>query len=220
MQAAIAPLQRVSAAELAVNALRTMIVDGRLKPGERINEVRLAAQLGISRTPLREALNRLAAEHAIAGMPNVGYTVLPLTLDEFEQIYDLRPILDPEALRLAGPASKAQLRRLRAIDERLAVERDPHRALALDDAWHDELLASCPNRVLLEIIAGITMRTRRYELALMRETRSVVRATEDHGRIIAALNANDLDAACSALKQNMQSGRGTIVAWLRERGGV
>src|SRR5579871_2702194 len=109
MQLAIKPLQRATVAELAVEALRSLIVDGTLKPGERINEVRLAGQLGVSRTPLREALNRLAAEHAVTGTPNVGYVVHPLTIEEFEQIYDIRPILDPEALRLAGIPSKEQL---------------------------------------------------------------------------------------------------------------
>jgi DNA-binding GntR family transcriptional regulator len=217
MQQTIRPLQRRTAAELAVEAVRSMIVGGTLRAGERINEVRLAGQLGVSRTPLREALNRLAAEHAVEGTPNIGYMVHPLTLEEFEQIYDIRPILDPEALRLAGIPSKERLATLVRIGKGLAGERDPHRVLELDDAWHRELLAGCPNRVLLQIIDGIVLRTRRYELALMRERQSIARASEDHDRIIAALRQGDLDAACAALKHNMQSGRAAIVEWLKGR---
>jgi DNA-binding GntR family transcriptional regulator len=74
-----------------------MIVDGVLGAGEHVNEVHLAARLGASRTPLREALNRLVAEGALDARPRLGYFVKRLTLDEFDQLYDIRPLLDPEA---------------------------------------------------------------------------------------------------------------------------
>jgi hypothetical protein len=92
--------------------LREMIVDNRLQAGERINEVHLSARLGVSRTPLREALIRLEAEGALASFPRSGFFVRPLTLAEFEQIYPMRALLDPEALRLAGLPSPKRLERL------------------------------------------------------------------------------------------------------------
>src|SRR5262249_40350900 len=91
---------RLSRANISADgaaAVRAMIVDGRLPAGERINEVRLAEQLGVSRTPLREALNRLSSEGALTSAPRIGYFVRPLTLEEFQQIYAIRPLLDPEA---------------------------------------------------------------------------------------------------------------------------
>ena len=75
---------------------------GAFREGDRLNEVHLAAQLGVSRTPVREALNRLAAEGALDSRPRIGYSVKPLTEAEFTQLYDVRPILDPAALRMAG----------------------------------------------------------------------------------------------------------------------
>src|SRR5579862_5669072 len=95
-----------------VATLRRMILDGRLPAGQRINEVRLASALGVSRTPLREALARLAQEGALSAMPNIGYSVRPLAADEVEQLYDIRPLLDPEALRLAGLPSPQRLEHL------------------------------------------------------------------------------------------------------------
>src|SRR6185437_11882915 len=89
-------LPRTSASRAAADAVREMIVDGRLPPGARVNEVRLSGALGVSRTPLREALGRLAAEGALTSAPAIGYTVRPLSADEFEKLYDIRPILDPE----------------------------------------------------------------------------------------------------------------------------
>ncbi|MBS0298218.1 MAG: GntR family transcriptional regulator [Proteobacteria bacterium] len=213
----VVALKRTNASEQVAEAVRAMIVDGRLAEGERINEVRLSTALGVSRTPLREALGRLAAEGALTSAPNLGYFVRPLTLEEFEDVYGLRPILDPEALRLAGLPSPERLARLEALNRDLAKARTPEEAIALDDAWHLELLADCPNRLLLEMIGNVILRTRRYELALMRETVNVLNATGEHDAILAALGASDLDGACRALKRNMQSGREPILAWLSER---
>ncbi len=194
-----------------------MIVDGRLAEGERINEVRLAAQLGVSRTPLREALNRLSSEGALTSATNFGYFVRPLTLDEFEQLYAIRPILDPEALRMAGLPSKARIAKLEALNRKLAAARDPAAAIELDDDWHFMLLADCPNQVLIEMIKNIILRTRRYELALMRETRNVLRAVDDHARIVEALRSGNLKGACAALAANMQSAGEPVSDWLRKR---
>lgn len=217
MQAEAALSLRDNISDSVAAELRRRIVDGRLPPGERINEVHLARQLGVSRTPLREALSRLAAEGALTTVPRIGFFVRPLSLEEFEQIYDIRPILDPEALRLAGLPDSRTLERLDKLNRRLATVRDPEAAIAVDDEFHLLLFDRCPNRVLIEMIQNIILRTRRYELALMRETPNVLRATEDHQRILAALRRRDLRAACAALKRNMQWGRAPIVGWLKAR---
>jgi DNA-binding GntR family transcriptional regulator len=199
-------------------AVRRMIVDGLLPEGGRINEVHLAHELGVSRTPLREALNRLAAEGAVTMSPRIGFFVRPLSLEEFQQIYAIRPLLDPEALRLAGVPAPKKLERLVRLNDKLRNSAGSEAAIALDDQWHLELVDDCPNRVLIELIENIILRTRRYELALMRESVNVARATDEHANILAALKANNLRAACAALKQNMQSGFAPIASWLQQRG--
>jgi DNA-binding GntR family transcriptional regulator len=218
MQTETLKLARENTSETVANRLRQMIVDGRLAAGVRINEVHVSQALGVSRTPLREALARLANEGALNAVPRIGFFVRELTLDEFEQVYDIRPLLDPEALRLAGVPSAKHLDHLEKLNRKLAAARDAETAIALDDQWHLALLANCPNRVLIELIENIILRTRRYETALMRETKNVIRATDDHARILTALRRDDLPAACAALKQNMQSGRAPIVEWLKRQG--
>ncbi len=197
--------------------VRNMIVDGRLPAGERINEVHLAQHLGVSRTPLREALHRLAHEGALTSAPRIGYFVRPLTLEEFQDIYPLRSLLDPEALRLAGIPSKEQLDHLRELNNRLERARGANAIIQLDDDWHLQLINGCPNRVLVDLIKQFVQRTHRYEIALMREQRNVSRACAEHRRIMAALARRDLDAACDALRANLQSGYAPILAWLKAR---
>src|SRR5690349_21308913 len=106
-------LSRDNLSDQAAGLVRTMIVNGELPAGHRINEVHLALRLGVSRTPLREALAGLEREGALTSVPRIGWFVRPLTLDEFRQIYPIRGLLDPEALRLAGLPSPDLLKRLR-----------------------------------------------------------------------------------------------------------
>ena len=209
-------MQINTAATAAADAVRAMIIDGRLTDGARINEVHLSAELGVSRTPLREALSRLVSEGALNARPRLGFFVRPLKVAEFDQLYDLRPLLDPEALRLAGVPSTATLKRLERMNASLAT-RTGVAAVELDDAWHLELIGACPNKVLVEMIENVIARTRRYELALMREAKNVTVAAADHSEILHALRKDDLAAACAALKRNMQSGKAPILEWLHAR---
>lgn len=215
---ATAPLiAHESLSELAAVIVRNMIVDGRLPAGARINEVHLSRQLGISRTPLREALAGLEREGAIDSVPRIGWFVRPLTLEELRQLYPIRPLLDPEALRLAGLPSPDRLRQLRALNSRIAHEPDADTIVDLDDQWHRLLIARCPNALLLELIEQIIRRTRRYELALMREGRNVAVAAGNHDDIMRALADGDLAAGCAALRRNLETGFAPIAAWLAER---
>ncbi len=220
MQIIDRPLQHLNLSEAVIERLREMIVDGQLSAGERINEVQLSERLGVSRTPLREALARLAVEGALNSVPRIGYFVCPLTIEDFEQIYPMRAILDPAALKLAGVPDAQTINRLKQMNEKIEAERHAAQAIDLDDEWHRELLKGCPNGVLLGLIAQFAQRTRRYELALMRERKGVAGAVAGHTQIITALEAGRLDAACEALRDNMSEGKGGIVQWLRGRAPV
>lgn len=208
-------MQHDTVSDAVAVEIRSMIVDGRLPPGERINEVHLATQLGVSRTPLREALARLAHEGALRAVPRIGYSVLALTLEEFEQIYPIRPLLDPEALRLAGVPARETLDELRAINDELERAKKPEEIIRLDDEWHLLLVDGCPNKVLLDLIKQFMLRTRRYELALLRDAKNASRACAEHRRITAALKRRDLEGACDALRSNLQSGYAPILDWLK-----
>jgi DNA-binding GntR family transcriptional regulator len=202
--------------ELA-NVIREMVVDGALPAGSRINEVHLARDLGVSRTPLREAIVGLVREDTLVAVPRVGAFVKPLTVDEFEEIYSIRNILDPEALRLSGLPSPEQIDRLERLNAQMRAAADPDAAIALDDEWHLLLVENCPNKVLLGLIQDFMRRTRRYELALMRERQQVEVASDTHAEIIAALRRADLKAAGKILKRNLETGREPIRRWLIER---
>jgi len=197
--------------------LRDRIVDGRLAPGSRINEVRLAASLRVSRTPLREALAGLSSEGSLVAVPRRGFFVSPLSEEEFRHLYPIRALLDPEALALSGVPSRDRIVRLDALNKKILAAGKPEDVLRLDEAWHLELLAGCPNPILVDFIRRLMARTRRYELALVRERGGFRASVEDHETILRALEAGDLAGACAALRRNMQSGTGPILRWLAGR---
>ncbi|MFV3130495.1 GntR family transcriptional regulator [Niveispirillum sp. KHB5.9] len=210
-------ISRSSVSSSVAASIRAMILDGRLADGERINEVKLAAALGVSRTPLREALNRLASEGALLSVTGHGHTVAPLSVAEFDQLYDIRPILDPAALAMCPLPSDERLAELAAVNAEFRRADDGEHAIDLDNQWHLLLLADCPNRVLVGMIESIIAKTRRYELALLRERPHVQAAGDDHDRIMDALGDGDRDGACDLLRRNMQSGKQPVLAWLRAR---
>ena len=212
-----ASFDRKNISQELTNTVRQMIVDGAIPASSRINEVHLARDLGVSRTPLREAIACLVREDTLVSIPRLGAFVKPLTVDEFDQIYSIRNLLDPEALRVAGMPSEQQLKRLERLNAKIEAASDSDTIIDLDDQWHLLLVDHCPNKILIDLIRDFMRRTRRYELALMRERQQVDVATDTHAKIIAALRRRDVGRAASILKDNMESGREPIRRWLLER---
>lgn len=198
-------------------AVRERIVEGRLAAGSHVNEVRMAAELGVSRTPLREALARLAAEGALVVKPRLGFHVTPLTEAEVRQIYPMRALLDPEALRLSGLPGPERMTHLEVLNARIAAAKKPRDVVLRDNDWHLALVEPCPNKVLVETIVQFMQRTCRYELVLLGDDGAMVAA--GHAKILAAIKAGDLGRACAALKKNMEAGVEDLVCRLRRKDG-
>ena len=213
-------LARDNLSEVIAREVRDRIVSGALAAGRRINEVHLARELAVSRTPLREALTRLAGEERVEVNPRQGFAVPPLSVAEVEELYPIRARLDPWALSLAGLPGKDALRALDALNRELAARADePAAVIELDDRFHMALVAGCRNRALLALIRQMMWRTRRYEHLYFSERRHVAAAARTHRAILARLRAGDLDGACTHLRDNMQTASPELVAAIRARGG-
>lgn len=201
-------------AEIAEH-VRERIATGDLAAGERINESELAATLDVSRTPLREALSRLAAEGLVSVRARRGFFVQALPPVRVRELYQVRAILDPAALELAGLPGAGQLHRLEELNEAIESSAgDWERTIELDDAWHVELLSHCPNETVLQLIRRFMLRTRPLERAYMAEHPNVEVAVREHEKIMAALDADDLEGGVEALRRNMTSAIPVVMAWM------
>src|SRR5688572_14607614 len=122
------------------------ISTGTLAPGTRVKDTHLAGELGVSRTPVREALLRLAREGVLAADMGRGFRVQPLDRVEMEETGAILATLEGLALTLSGDISTEQLGQLSELDRELgAVRADPNRCIDLDQQWHQTLLQGCPN---------------------------------------------------------------------------
>ena len=195
--------------------IRNRIVTGKLRPSTRLNEVHLAQEFEVSRTPLREALFGLVNESFVTEVPRRGFFVARLSVDEILELYRIRQILDPAALKMAGLPDEVRLERLWELNARIGEAKSPRRIIELDDEWHLLLVSGCGNQILLDLIQQFMARTRRYELAYMSEAKNVGVATDEHDKIIAALEERRLAAACKQLEQNMASAEGPLIKWVR-----
>jgi len=191
------------------------IVRGDLAPSEGINEAELSSRLGVSRTPLREAMLGLMQEGFITATPGRGFSVRALTREDAEAIYPILSALEGLALRSAWPISSLRLRQLEAANQKLESARsDPGVALARDREWHALLLADCSNRLLLSIIENLKDHAARYEDAFMRHSGQVILSVAQHREILAAIRRDDLSRALELLEKNWRVSLDFLGPWL------
>jgi len=196
--------------------LLQMVQRGELAPGSRIRDAALAGRLGVSRTPVREALLRLAREGVLDADTGRGFRVRRLDRVELRDVGAILAELEPLALRLAGEFPPERLERLGEIARQLEQTRgDIGRAVELDETWHRLLLEGCPNRRLLELIATLRQVPRRYVHAYLREAGRVSLSTLHHSRLLAALRAGDHDAAADLLERRWRRGIEEMETWIR-----
>ncbi len=191
------------------------LLRGELPPGSRVVESELAGELGVSRTPLREALFRLEQEGFLQADLARGFTVVPLTAREVREIYPIIWTLECLALSSIGQTERVPLKELEQINVDLAQgQEDPADKLTLDSRWHEVLLRNCPNRRLLQMITSLKQVAYRYERAYMREAALVETSVEQHRLISDALERGDLAQAATLLEQNWRFGMNALLQHL------
>lgn len=189
---------------------------GVIAPGGRIRDAELAAELGVSRTPVREALIRLAREGALDADVGRGFRVRRLEPEELQEVGAILAVLEPLALDLVPDFSPERLDRLAVIARRLEQTRgDIDACIELDDEWHRTLLEECPNRRLLGLIETLRQTPRRYLRHYLKQAGRLSLSTVHHGRIAGALGRGDRAAARELLERRWRKGLEEIVSALR-----
>jgi DNA-binding GntR family transcriptional regulator len=196
-------------------AVLARIYRGDLPPAGRVRDTQLAAQLGVSRTPVREALLRLSREGVLEADMGRGFSVRPLDATEMRESGLILSALEQLALQLSGDFPSTRLARLGEIDRELSATRgDADRCIDLDEEWHRTLLEGCPNTRLRTIISTLWQVPRRYMRAYLQDAGRVSLSTQHHARIIEALRRNDRTAALERFKHHWQRGIEELGAWI------
>jgi DNA-binding GntR family transcriptional regulator len=208
----------LTSAERAADVLRGVILAGELPAGARLGEVELAERLGVSRTPVREALGRLAAEGLVQIVPNRGARVATWSVAELEGVFELRALLEPQLTALAVPqATAADADELYALAHEMAAVGAPGPAqdlealVPLNRAFHDRLVALAGHPALAGALAGavhppiVARNFHAYDDASLR------RSLAHHVEIVAALRAGDPEWARAVMTAHIRNARAVML---------
>jgi DNA-binding GntR family transcriptional regulator len=214
----------LTSAERTLATLRELILDGDLRPGTRLGEVELAERLGVSRTPVREALSRLAAEGLVEIAPNRGARVATWSVAELEGVFDLRASLEPQltgfAVARATPEDVAELEELaqRMVDVGTpGSDQDLDALVPLNRAFHDRLVALAEHPALAAALAAaiktpiVVRNFHTYDEASLR------RSLAHHAEIVAAVRAGDPAWAQAVMTAHISNARAVMVRAARDQ---
>jgi DNA-binding GntR family transcriptional regulator len=216
-------MHRPTLSEHAYQSIRNLILGGHVAPGEKLPLERLAGQLSMGTTPLREALSRLAVEGLVIGHGQRGYWAASVSLDEFQQITDLRLDLEPKAFGLSVQKGDmewegrvvASFHQLSRVTTRLATEPE---AAAPDwerhnKAFHMTLIESCGNAWLLRFTGMLFEQSERYRhLSVAARAVPPKKTHDEHEALMRAALDRDPERAVKVLTEHIRASASAAIA--------
>ena len=202
-------MKHPSLKEIAYQAIREKILAGSFPPGERIREDQLAAEISMSRTPVREAINQLAAEGLVNNIPRRGIYLRSISPEQLAELLDVRKALETLSVRrCAERADQDTVRQLEAIQQdfaRALAEHDYGACNQLDSRFHREIARLSGNGALARFLADIEdtmLIARQLEKRTDSERKNRI-TLEEHARILACVAARDAEGAVQAVIANL-----------------
>lgn len=192
------------------------IREGRLGPGERLRETELAERLGVSRTPIREAIRQLEADGIVAHVPRQGATVRTLDYAEVMELYEMRAVFEGTAARLAArAASDIEIDELEDMNRALESLGNAPEAFVLNRQFHAALLDAAKNRFLSRAMAGLHKTLMILGPTTLAEPARAAQAVEEHRAVLDALRARDGASAEAAMRTHIERAQRMRVRSLR-----
>lgn len=198
----------LTVAESVYQKLRDHIIFGSFKPGQRLAEEQLAEQMGVSRTPVREALLRLEQEGLIQMLPRQGAVVRRLSLEEARQVYEVRALLEGLAARLAvqhmTPQALSAIREALDASFEVMEQQDTRRLVIHNNHFHDLIVETARNVVLKKILNLLRTQVNLLRITLWSTFPDRLEQTlREHERIYEAMAAGDEDGAEQAAREHI-----------------
>lgn len=207
-------LKASSLRDQALRVVRASIISGELKPGELYALGTMAEQLGVSVTPVREAVLDLAREGLVVLARNRGFRVREITDDDLDEIVEFRRIIEVEAVRLiaqrglVSEAKAAELRESAKASEKCAAAGDRVGFLDNDRDFHLGLLGCLGNERMLRVVGSLRDQSRLYGLDRIAGTASLMQSTKGHEDLLDAVVAGRADEAAAVMDRHLSHARG------------
>ena len=207
--------------DVVFNTLRQAILRGELQPGERLMEIQLAQRLGVSRTPVREAIRKLELEGLVLMIPRRGAEVAEITRQDLEDVLEVRAALEELAVKDAcehitdeqlqdlKKAANEFKRSLEGTDLVACAEADIH--------FHEIIYAATNNKRLVQMLNNLREQMYRYRMENLKDKRTYRTLVEEHDAIRRALKKHDKEKAGAAINVHIENQRRSILASIMEK---
>jgi len=208
--------------QLVVESLREKILSGEIKAGQPLRQAALAAELNVSRIPVREALLQLEGEGLVAFEPHKGATATQLNADQVDELFELRAMLEADLLanslpRLSNEKLEEATQLLKKLDKALGKENAANTWSKLNSDYHNCLYSGAERPQTQDLVSTLNKNADRYIRMHLLWAGGISKAESEHNEILALCKARDVEKAVALLKQHILGSRDEIKAFLNER---
>ena len=207
--------------DVVFNTLRRAILRGELKPGERLMEIQLANKLGVSRTPIREAIRKLELEGLVLMIPRKGAEVAEITEKNLRDVLEVRCALEELAVQLA--CDRIERNRIRELHAAAAHFRDIRdsdditQIAAADEAFHDVIFKATGNERLIQLLNNLREQMYRYRIEYLKKKECYPQLLKEHATIMKAIEEHDKEKATRITGQHINNQVDTVVDTIRHK---
>ena len=205
--------------DVVFNTLRQEILTGKMKPGERLMEIHLANKLGVSRTPIREAIRKLELEGLVIMIPRKGAEVAQISWKSLKDVLEVRRALDVLAIELACERmTQEELESLyRACEsfEEATKTKDTRKIAEADVAFHDIIVASTGNKRLIQLVNNLSEQMYRYRFEYIKDSSQHRMLIEEHKEMYRSIQNKDKIAAADVVKKHINNQEEAIIRQLQ-----
>lgn len=210
--------------EVVFDALREAIIDGILRPGERLMESQLAGELGVSRTPVREAIRKLELEGFVVMIPRKGAYVAGISLKDIADVFEVRAALEALATVLAAERiTEEELEELERILVRKAEiieQQEIALFIELDKKFHDTLYRSSRNQRLIQILTNLQDEVHRFRSVSLAYPGRMPVALDEHRKVVEALAERDIALAEALAWEHIENAENSLMEAVRKKGDI
>jgi len=206
--------------DVVFQTLRQAILRGELEPGERLMEIHLADRLGVSRTPIREAIRKLELEGLVVMIPRRGAVVASITEKDMKDVLEVRRTLEMLAVEVAcDRITPEQLDKLHDATEnfqKTCAGADLIQLAQADVAFHDVIYNAANNQRLVTTLNNLREQMYRYRMEYLKDTSSYERLRDEHAMIYEGIRRKDKQMACKAIREHIDNQEASIMKAIRE----
>lgn len=198
--------------EIVFETLREAIITGVLKPGERLMEVQLAEEMGVSRTPVREAIRKLELENFVVMVPRKGAYVADISTKDIVDVYEIRAALESLAAGLAAERiTDEELEELQRILVQNAESQSLEDLIAVDTKFHDVLYRASRNERLVQIISNLREQIQRFRSTTLASPGRIKNTLEEHKKIVDAVSERNILLAQQLAQEHIDNAENSML---------